>query len=148
MIKNPPLIYIFIYLLLTAIGLMHSGSVYKAHTFNKETAHKSHESSTVDRTNFHSTIQVHEHYKTAENRKYRRKQDEYTDRRRTRAVKPIARRYYHFVHRYVPRSHMGLNTGLQGQKPVSGRLNYDTDVTDKIRSANFQAACSTGSVAT
>jgi hypothetical protein len=40
-----------------------------------------------------STIQVHEHYKTAENRKYTRKQDEYTARKRTRAIKPIARRY-------------------------------------------------------
>jgi hypothetical protein len=30
---------LYIYLLLTAIGLMPGGSVYKDHTFNKETAH-------------------------------------------------------------------------------------------------------------
>jgi hypothetical protein len=35
-----------IYLLLKAIGLIPGGSVYKDHTFNKETAHH---------TNFHST---------------------------------------------------------------------------------------------
>jgi hypothetical protein len=58
-------IYIHI-LLLTEIGLILGGGVYKAHTFNKETAHKSHENSTIHRTNFHSTIQVHEHYKTRE----------------------------------------------------------------------------------
>jgi hypothetical protein len=34
-------------------------------------------------------------------------------------------------------SHLGLNTGLQGQKPVSGRLSYVTDVTNPIRSVNF-----------
>jgi hypothetical protein len=75
---------------------MPGGSVYKDHTFNKETAHTSHEYSTIHRTNFHSTVQVHEHpqystvqYSTstrtlqiiAENRKYRRKQDEYTARK-------------------------------------------------------------------
>jgi hypothetical protein len=43
---------------------MPRGSVYKDHTFNKETAHTSHENSTIHRTNFHSTIQVHEHHKT------------------------------------------------------------------------------------
>jgi hypothetical protein len=43
---------IYIYILLTTIGLMLGGSVYKDHTFNKETTH---------RTNFHSTIQEHEH---------------------------------------------------------------------------------------
>jgi hypothetical protein len=52
-----------IYLLLTAIGLKPGGSVYKDHTFNKETAPTSHENSTihVHHTNFHSTILVHEH---------------------------------------------------------------------------------------
>jgi hypothetical protein len=50
-------------LLLTAVGLMPGGSVYKDHTFNKETP-TSHENSTIHRTNFHSTILVHEHYKT------------------------------------------------------------------------------------
>jgi hypothetical protein len=57
-------IYIYIYILLTAIGLIPGDSVYKDHTFNKEAAPASHENSTVHRTNFHSTIQVHEHYKT------------------------------------------------------------------------------------
>jgi hypothetical protein len=37
------IIYYIIYLLLTAIGLMHGGSVYKDHAFNKETALTSHE---------------------------------------------------------------------------------------------------------
>jgi hypothetical protein len=40
---------------------MPGDSVYKDHTFNKETAHTSHENSTIYDTNFHSTIQVHEH---------------------------------------------------------------------------------------
>jgi hypothetical protein len=35
---------------------MPGGSAYKDHTFNNETAPTAHE--------FHSTIQVHEHYKT------------------------------------------------------------------------------------
>jgi hypothetical protein len=52
---------ILIYILLTAIGLMPSGSVYKVHKFYKETAHTSHENSTyIARI----TTQVHEHYKT------------------------------------------------------------------------------------
>jgi hypothetical protein len=61
-----------IYLLLTAIGLMPGGSVYKDHTFNKETAPTSHENSTIHRTNFHSTIQVREHpqYNTVHIHKY------------------------------------------------------------------------------
>jgi hypothetical protein len=42
-------------LLLTAIGLMPGGSVYKDHTFNKETEHTSHEFSQY--MNIHSTIQ-------------------------------------------------------------------------------------------
>jgi p-aminobenzoyl-glutamate transporter AbgT len=37
------LYYIILYLLLTAIGLMPGGSVYRDHTFNKETTHTSHE---------------------------------------------------------------------------------------------------------
>jgi hypothetical protein len=41
-----------------------------------------------------SIIQVHEHYKSQQkNRKYRGKQDEYTARKITRAVKRTARRY-------------------------------------------------------
>jgi hypothetical protein len=40
---------------------MPSGSVYKAHTFNKETAYTSHENTTIHRMNFHNTVQVHEH---------------------------------------------------------------------------------------
>jgi hypothetical protein len=72
---------------------MAGGSVYKDHTFNKETAQY------IARI---FTVQVHKHKyntstwtseNTAENRKYRRKQDEYIARKRTRAVKPIARRY-------------------------------------------------------
>jgi hypothetical protein len=38
--------YIYIYLL-TAIGLMPGGNVYKDHTFNKETAPTSQENSTI-----------------------------------------------------------------------------------------------------
>jgi hypothetical protein len=53
-----------ILLLLTAIGLMPGGSVYKDHAFNKETAHTSDENSTIHRTDFHSTVQVHQHYET------------------------------------------------------------------------------------
>jgi hypothetical protein len=34
-------VHMFLYLLLTAIGLMSGGCVYKDHTFNKETAHTS-----------------------------------------------------------------------------------------------------------
>jgi hypothetical protein len=37
---------------------MPGGSVYRDHTFNKETSHISHENSTIHCTNFHSTIQV------------------------------------------------------------------------------------------
>jgi hypothetical protein len=50
---------------------MPGGSVYKDHTFNKETAHTPHEYSTIQRTDFHSTIQVHEHpqYNTVHVRK-------------------------------------------------------------------------------
>jgi hypothetical protein len=57
----------FILLLLTATGLMPGGSIYKDHTFNKETAptshetaHTSHDISTVQYKciNIHSTIQV------------------------------------------------------------------------------------------
>jgi hypothetical protein len=44
---------------------MLGGCVYKDHTFNKETAPTSRESSTIHRTNFHSTIQVREHYKNS-----------------------------------------------------------------------------------
>jgi hypothetical protein len=36
------IVYIYIYLLFTAIGLMPGGSVYKDHTFSKEAAPKSH----------------------------------------------------------------------------------------------------------
>jgi hypothetical protein len=38
-------------------------NVYKDHIFNKETVHTctSHENNTIYRTNFHNTIQVHEH---------------------------------------------------------------------------------------
>jgi hypothetical protein len=43
---------ILYYLLLTAICLIPGGSVYKDHTFNKETAHTSQKN---------STIHVHEH---------------------------------------------------------------------------------------
>jgi hypothetical protein len=42
------------YSLKYAIERMPGGSVYKDHTFNKETAHTSHENSTIHRTNFHS----------------------------------------------------------------------------------------------
>jgi hypothetical protein len=49
-------------------------SVYKNHTFNKETAHTSHEFSQYKYMNIYSTIQyiyintiqVHEHYRTQE----------------------------------------------------------------------------------
>jgi hypothetical protein len=49
---------------------MSGGSVYKGHAFNKETANTSHENNTIHRTNFHSTVQVHEHYKNSRNRRY------------------------------------------------------------------------------
>jgi uncharacterized protein YqgQ len=53
---------LYIYLLLTAIGLMPGGSVYKDHTFNKETAHTSHENSTIKSHEFPQyNISVHEH---------------------------------------------------------------------------------------
>jgi hypothetical protein len=45
---------------------MPDGSINSDHTFNKETAPISHENSAIHRTNFHSAIQVHEHYKTQE----------------------------------------------------------------------------------
>jgi hypothetical protein len=64
---------------------MPGGSVYKDHTFNKETAHKSHENRTIHRTNchstiqymnIHSTIQVHEHkYRYMNVTKHSRKQN-------------------------------------------------------------------------
>jgi hypothetical protein len=90
----------FIYLLLTAIGLMSGGSVYKDHTFNKETGHM-HLTNTTQYIARIFTVQVHQHYKTQQktgnterkHKKYRRKQDEYTARKRNRAVKPIVRRY-------------------------------------------------------
>jgi hypothetical protein len=40
---------------------MPGDSVYKDHTFEKETEHKSQENGTIHRTNFRSTILVHEH---------------------------------------------------------------------------------------
>jgi hypothetical protein len=64
-----------LYLLLTAIGLMPGDSVYEDYTFKKETASTSHETAqyiarifTVQykHRNIHSTIQVHEHYRTQE----------------------------------------------------------------------------------
>jgi hypothetical protein len=76
---------------------MPGGSVYKDHTFNKETAPTSHETAQYIARIF--TVQVHERKynistwtleNTAENRKYISKQDEYTARK---SVKPIARRY-------------------------------------------------------
>jgi hypothetical protein len=48
---------------------MPGDSVYKDHTFNKETAPTSDENSTIHRTNFHSTVQVHERYKTRQKTK-------------------------------------------------------------------------------
>jgi hypothetical protein len=76
--------------------------------------------------NIHSTIQIHEHpqyntntwtstvqystwtlQNTAEDRKYRREQDEYAVRKRTRAVKPIAHRYIHWIGAW-----MGPRVGL------------------------------------
>jgi hypothetical protein len=65
--------FYYVYLLLTAIGLMPGGSVYKDHTFNKETVPTSRENSTIHRTN---TIQVYEHpqYKYMNIRKHGRKQ--------------------------------------------------------------------------
>jgi exopolysaccharide biosynthesis protein len=82
-------IYIYFFLLLTAIGGMPGGSVYKDNTFNKETAHLTKTAQYIARIftikykymNIHSTIQVHEHYRTLGNRKYRSKQDEYTARK-------------------------------------------------------------------
>jgi hypothetical protein len=74
----------YIYLLLTAIGLMPVGSVYKDHTFNKEPAHLTNTANYITRIfavqykymNIHSTIQyiysyistiqVHEYYETQE----------------------------------------------------------------------------------
>jgi hypothetical protein len=55
---------------------MPGGSVYEDHTFNKETAHTSHENSTIHGTDFHSTIQVHEYpqYKYMNITKHSRKQ--------------------------------------------------------------------------
>jgi hypothetical protein len=62
--------FIFIYLILTSFGLMPGGCVYKDHlVFNKKTAYTSHENSTKHRTNFHRTVQVHEHYKTQQKTK-------------------------------------------------------------------------------
>jgi hypothetical protein len=52
-------VYDFIYLLLTAIGLMPGGSVYKDPTFNKETAQYI--------ARFSQLIQVHEHSETQQN---------------------------------------------------------------------------------
>jgi hypothetical protein len=43
---------------------MSGGSVYKNHTFNKETAYTPNEDSTIHRTNLYSTIQVHKHKNT------------------------------------------------------------------------------------
>jgi hypothetical protein len=69
---------LYTYLLLTATGHMPGGSVYEAHTFNKETDPTSHEIARYITRIFkvqvheHSqyiyigTIQVHEHYKTQE----------------------------------------------------------------------------------
>jgi hypothetical protein len=53
-----------IYILLIENGLMPGGSVHKDHTLNKGAAHTCHENNTTHRTNYHSTTQVHEHYKT------------------------------------------------------------------------------------
>jgi hypothetical protein len=46
----------YVYLLLTAIGLMPGGSVYKDHTFNKETAHLTY-TAQYKYMNIYSTIQ-------------------------------------------------------------------------------------------
>jgi hypothetical protein len=87
----------FIYLLLTVIRLMPGGNVYKDRTFNKETTPTSHENSTIHRTNFHRTsprtLQNSKIQKMQKKSENRRKQDEYAARKRTQAVKPIARRY-------------------------------------------------------
>jgi hypothetical protein len=75
-IEAEPIPIYIIYFLLTAIGLMPGGSVYKDHTFNKETAPicTSHENSTIQCTNFHSKIQVYEHkYKYMNITKHSRK---------------------------------------------------------------------------
>jgi hypothetical protein len=54
---------------------MPGGSVYKDHTFNKETAPTSHETAQYIHRNFHSTIQVHTiQYMYMNTTKYVRKQ--------------------------------------------------------------------------
>jgi hypothetical protein len=84
-------ILLLLLLLLTAIGLMPGGSVYKDHTFNKETAHLTYTAQYIARIftvqykymNIHSTvhyisistIQVLEHYKTQETENYRKNTD-------------------------------------------------------------------------
>jgi hypothetical protein len=46
---------VYIYVLLTAVGLMPGGNVYKDSIFSKETTPTSNENSRIHRTNFHST---------------------------------------------------------------------------------------------
>jgi hypothetical protein len=63
-ICNRVVVHLHLYICIYIIGLMPGRIVYKGHIFNKETANTSHENSAIHRTNFHSTIQVHEYYKT------------------------------------------------------------------------------------
>jgi hypothetical protein len=71
---------------------MLGGSVYKHNTFNKETAHTSHENSTNTSHEF-SQYNTKTSQNTAEKRNYRRKQNKHAVRKRTLAIKPIVRRY-------------------------------------------------------